>query len=711
MDSRRRCGDPSRVAVRLLLSAVAASTLCSAQIFDYDRAAPLNYSEKQADVWRGVHVDSCNFESQGGKATGFVVRPDAAGRHPAIIWMHSGGPLNWLGDAVLMAQAGAVSLIIDPPSQGNETPQAARESMIDSVIAIRRAVDVLQSREDVDPKRIAYVGHSYGAMMGADAVATDARFKAAVFEVGLLGMDVHIGTSPHPWAAGMRKQLGDKLPAYLAAIEPLNASHFLPGAHAVSLLFQSAHYDPGVPEKDALDFFNVAKEPKQLKWYPTARDVSDMSAVADRARFLAARLGLSDIDALLQSKIAGGAAAATRPTVVVISLDGFPAFALDNPRLPVPTLRRLIKEGAWARRMTPINPTVTWPNHTTLVTGVDARQHGVLFNGLLDLAVKPPKIEPWIDKDKLVHARTVYDAAHDAGLTTAQVDWVAIYNAPTITWQFPEKPDPDGPIEREMENAGIVTRDDVAEFLGKSNPAWRDEIWTAAAAHIIRQHKPNLLLFHLLNLDSTHHAYGPMTTASYAGMAYADSRVREILDAIEAAGLKDRTTVIVVSDHGFRAVQHNIRPNAVVKDAEIVPEGGSAMVYSKADLRERLAGIEGIERVVEPKDYASLGLPTPEQNPQAPNLLLLAKPGYAFTRGSEPPVVVDAPPGTGQHGYINSDPDMDAIFIAWGRGIKAGARTERISNLDVAPTIAALLGVDLPGADGHALTDFLSVGR
>lgn len=395
-----------------------------------------------------------------------------------------------------------------------------------------------------------------------------------------------------------------------------------------------------------------------------------------------------------------------RPTVVVISIDGFPAYALDNERLPIPTLRRLMKEGAWAGRMTTINPTVTWPNHTTLVTGVDARKHGVLFNGLLVRDTVPPKIEPWVDKDKWVRARTVYDAAFDAGLTTAQVDWVAIYNAKTITWQFPEKPDPDGPIEREMEAHGIVSRQDVAEFLNKSNPAWRDQIWTAAAAHILRQHKPNLLLFHLLNLDSTHHAYGPRTTGSYAAIAYADTRVQQILDALAAAGMTDRSTVIVVSDHGFKSVKRNIRPNAVLKN--VIPEGGTAMVYStKPGLSTAFQGIEGIDRVVEPQDYAALGLPTPEENPQSPNLLLVAKDGYAFTAGTAEPVVVDAPAGSGQHGYLNTDPEMDAIFIASGRGIRPGAHADRIRNVDVAPTIAALLGIQLTGVDGRVLTEFL----
>jgi predicted AlkP superfamily pyrophosphatase or phosphodiesterase len=303
-------------------------------------------------------------------------------------------------------------------------------------------------------------------------------------------------------------------------------------------------------------------------------------------------------------------------------------------------------------------------------------------------------------------------------LTTAQVDWVAIYNAKTITWKFPEKPDPDGPIEREMEAQGIVSRQDVADFLGKSNPAWRDQIWTDAAAHIIRQHKPNLLLFHLLNLDGTHHTYGPGTTASYSAIALADSRVQQILDAIEGAGLKDNSTVIVVSDHGFKGVKRNIRPNAVLREAGIaadaITEGGTAMVYMRdsAPLPSRLSkafeNVDGVERVVEPKDYASVGLPTPAENNQSPDLLLVAKAGYTFAGGNDSPAVVDAPPGAGQHGYLNTDPDMDAIFIAWGRGIRPGAHLDRIRNADVAPTIAALLGLQFNNVEGRPLADFLT---
>ena len=109
-------------------------------------------------------------------------------------------------------------------------------------------------------------------------------------------------------------------------------------------------------------------------------------------------------------------------------------------RLPIPTLRKLAREGVIAASMRPVNPTVTWPNHTAIVTGVDASEHRVLYNGLLALPeamATQPKIEPWRDKEVMVHAPTIYDVAHQAGLTTAQVDWVAIYRAKTSPGNFP----------------------------------------------------------------------------------------------------------------------------------------------------------------------------------------------------------------------------------------------------------------------------------
>src|SRR3954447_2365756 len=162
---------------------------------------------------------------------------------------------------------------------------------------------------------------------------------------------------------------------------------------------------------------------------------------------------------LLLLALAGGLTAADRNAhVIVISLDGFATHTFRDPAVPFPVLRRLMAEGASAEAMIPINPTVTWPNHTAIISGVNASVHGVIYNGLpvRPGAGKSLKVEPWVPKTELVQARTVYDAAHEAGLTTAEVDWVAIYKPPTVTWAFSEVPSLDGKVEREMLAAGAV---------------------------------------------------------------------------------------------------------------------------------------------------------------------------------------------------------------------------------------------------------------
>jgi predicted AlkP superfamily pyrophosphatase or phosphodiesterase len=418
--------------------------------------------------------------------------------------------------------------------------------------------------------------------------------------------------------------------------------------------------------------------------------------------------------------------------VVVISLDGFAGWALDDPHLPVPTLRRLAAEGASAKGMRPVDPTVTWANHTSMVTGVTPKAHGVIFNGLLvrEPGV-PPRVEPWRDKADMVKAPTLYDAAHARGLTTAQVDWVAILNAPTITWEFPERPDPKGRVARELVQAGLLSQEDLEAFATR-NILFRDHIWTTAAAHILRQHQPNLLLFHLLNLDSTQHRYGPRTPAAMTAMAHLDSQVATIIRTLDETGLRARTTVFVVSDHGFKAVQRHIRPNAAfraaglleadqgkVKAASVysVPEGGTALVYVTvpdpsgrlvAQAKEVLAGMEGIEAVVEPAGYARFGLPHPADSDQAGALFLVAREGYAFTAEAAGPAVADAPAGSlGSHGYVASDPDLRALFIAAGRGIRRGARLDEVATVDLAPTMGRLLGVEMKNVEGRVLTEIL----
>lgn len=421
-------------------------------------------------------------------------------------------------------------------------------------------------------------------------------------------------------------------------------------------------------------------------------------------------------------------------TVIMISIDGFPAWMWHDPTTPVPHLRQLAAAGASAEAMTVSNPSITWINHTTLVTGVSPRRHGVLYNGLLvrGAAGQPPAIEQWRDKADLVHVPTLYDVAHQAGLRTAQVDWVAILNSGTIDHEFLELPKAGGALERELISAGRIEASDIARFTAGANIAWRDMIWTRAAVHIVREHHPNLLLFHLLTTDAVNHAYGPGSTASYAAYGYADALVGELMRAVDEAGLKGQTTYLVVTDHGFKKVRKTIDVNVALQaeglirlkesavadcDAYTMPEGGMAFVYvtdpaKRAELVPRLkqlcAGIEGVAQVVEGADANSFGMPTPAENQGTGDVILFAKPGYAFLKSAGwKDVVSDTKAYLGTHGYLASDPELDGIFVAAGRGIKPGVNLGRISNLDVAPTAARLLGLELKDVEGKVLEEAL----
>ena len=420
--------------------------------------------------------------------------------------------------------------------------------------------------------------------------------------------------------------------------------------------------------------------------------------------------------------------------VVLITIDGFPAWLWHDPTLPIPTLRRMAAEGASADAMEVVNPSITWICHTTLVTGVGPIKHGVLFNGLLvrEGASRPPMIEPWHDKSELVRVPTIYDIAHQAGLKTAQVNWVAVLNSGTIDHEFLEIPKPAGEIERELIAQGILTENDVRNFIKGKTPAWRDMIENQAAIDILVKHHPNLLLMHYGNTDALNHADGPGSWASFTSYGLVDYQIRDLLAGIEAAGLKDKATVIITTDHGFKKVKTGVWPNVALRkaglieangasvtkcDAYVVVEGGLAFAYvtdpAKREsvlpkLREICAGLEGVDKVIDGADAHSIDIPTPAENQGTGDLILLAKSGYAFQAKVDGDATTGDPKNYyGTHGYIASDPEMDGVFIAWGYGIKPGATLGRISNRDVAPTIAELLGLPLPNVEGRALTEIL----
>lgn len=429
--------------------------------------------------------------------------------------------------------------------------------------------------------------------------------------------------------------------------------------------------------------------------------------------------------------------------VVLVSIDGLAASYLTDRRAELPTLRKLAAEGASARGMITSFPSVTWPSHTSLITGVEPARHGVIGNAVWDRKQNRGLTyigDPELTKDQAIRVPTLYDAAHASGLTCGSVIWPCSNGAKALSWVIPDsnraelhaKYTTPGFAE-ELSKAGIDISKLGAWGWNKQYSTERDVVYTRVANYLLEKHRVNLLLVHLITPDGVEHAYGPHTPEAYQGVAESDQRIAEIWATLQQPPLTGKATLFVVSDHGFAPYEKNIRPNVVLKElgliatdadnkvtsrkAWCVPQGGSAFVYvldnEKRDetialLKEKLAAIEGITAVLTPKQFGKLGLPSPQANPEAPHLVLTTGPGYSFADAVTGDAVVSAGGLKGSHGHDPAPEYMHATFIAAGAGIKPGVKLDTIRNTDVAPTIARLMGFSMKDVDGMVLTEILA---
>lgn len=438
----------------------------------------------------------------------------------------------------------------------------------------------------------------------------------------------------------------------------------------------------------------------------------------------------------------GGSPQAAERHVLVVSIDGLAASLLDDERTPIPTIRRLAEQGAVAvGGMTVVNPSVTWPNHATLITGVRPDKHGVLANGALVRGAVgvPVTVDAKRDQKDLLRAATILATAHAAGLRTADINWPCTRGCTSLDDSFPDTPDQiehmTPRLRTELVALGLLKDETQKSFMAAST-AGRDLVWTEAACHVIRSRRPHLMLVHLLNVDATHHALGPHTPAGYTANGYADMCLARLLAALDEAGIRDRTTILVLADHGFTTTPKAVRPNVLLRQkglltvdggkiataqVHVYPEGGVGLVYCtdpttaeslRQSVKELFTGQEGVAEVLLPEQFAAHGLPHPRRYDQAPDAVLVAQDGYAVSAAVEGEAFVtgnvEAKTSLGSHGFLATLAKMNALCIMSGRGIRGGVRLEGVANIDIAPTIAALLGLPAFPADGRVLHEALT---
>jgi fermentation-respiration switch protein FrsA (DUF1100 family) len=264
--------------------------------FDYDAKAPLDVQLGVATTRDGAQVRDLTYLKLGGGRNGAtLVTPTAPGRYPAVLFVHwyeseaaNSNRTQFLDEAVALARAGAVSLLIDTMWSDTKwfrarNPADDLPNSIAQVKELRRALDVLIARPEVDPKRVAYVGHDFGAMYGAVLGGSDRRVAAYVLIAGTKSFS--------DWYLLGRKLEGEARAAVVNELAPLDPAHHVGAIAPKPILFQFGTQDPYVPAADAGAFFAGARNPKEIRRYDCGHPMNDAAAV-DRLAWVKAKLGL-----------------------------------------------------------------------------------------------------------------------------------------------------------------------------------------------------------------------------------------------------------------------------------------------------------------------------------------------------------------------------------------------------------------------------------
>lgn len=420
--------------------------------------------------------------------------------------------------------------------------------------------------------------------------------------------------------------------------------------------------------------------------------------------------------------------------VVLVSIDGLvPEYALDaeSHGVAMPALAALRESGVAARSVVGVYPTLTYPSHTTLVTGVRPARHGIVSNTRFD---PEAGTERWVFDAEAIRAPTLWDAARDAGLTTGGVSWPVTVGAPIDalfpeTSQFPRDTtwlD----LARRQSTPGLVDAI-VAELGGfepdgNRDPRGRDRFATAAVRVILREYAPALLLVHLVQTDFAQHRYGRGSPEAREAFQNVDAHLGEIVAAVDAAGLRERTAFVVTGDHGFRNVDQVIQPNVALRQAgllEIDAEGHllswRAVAHRSAirladpgdaDTAARTQKLFEDLAAEHPGVFRVIGRARLDELGADPEALLFLEPaaGYAVAGGFEGNSFVAPTDRRGSHGYLPEEPDLHTGLVMSGAGVGRGTPLGVVRMVDIAPTVAALLHMKLELAEGEPIREALA---
>ena len=372
-------------------------------------------------------------------------------------------------------------------------------------------------------------------------------------------------------------------------------------------------------------------------------------------------------------------AAAAAPTVIVLSWDG---VRHDFPdRTHTPALDRLQREGARAERLVPVFPSSTFPAHVSLATGTWPDRHGIVDNRFRD------------------RARGRFEMSNDATWIEAEPLWIAAERqgvpAAVFFW-----------VGSETDWRGHGARHRRAPFdsgIGEAEKVRQILEWLALPA----AERPRLVMSWWHGADHAGHREGPDAAGVDAALREQDAHLGALLDALDARDAWRDTTLLLVSDHGMTRVRAGAPVRATIAAAGVAArvETGAAVAHvfldDPAELPRAERALAGVAGVRVHRGDALPEAPRLRHPTRTGDLVVIADPGVVLR---EETVEVRAwrwlrgllGHATGMHGYAPDHPDMAGVLLAKGRGVRAGARLPAARMIDVAATVARLLGIDPP---------------
>ena len=424
--------------------------------------------------------------------------------------------------------------------------------------------------------------------------------------------------------------------------------------------------------------------------------------------------------------------------VVVVSVDAMVYEDLEQ-------LSKLYAfEEVWDRsarvdRVKSVYPTITYPCHSTMMSGVYPDKHGILQNEKQEMCVKSSL---WQHMRESVKAKTIFDYAKEQGLTTAAVFWPVTGNDPSIDYLIDEYwPQHGESYEQCFRDAGcseevmqkiVLPNLKMVENRIRQHP-WTDAFIMQCACDMITNFKPNLLMVHPANVDGYRHETGLFSEKVTAGLYETNLWISQLIKAADDAGILEQTDFFIVSDHGQMSIRRAVALNVLLAEHGLIDvdadgnitdwtafskSGGmSALIYLK-DPKDEAARARTAEVLQQLKDGEMAGISeifTEAEAREKHHLggdfaFVVETDGYTtFANEWTRPLVRKLDNrnyrfGRATHGYL-PEKGPQPTLIAFGPHIQPGVHLQNANLVDEAPTFAHALGFEMTGVDGRCLTE------